>query len=98
MATFSEGEVSRPIDWAAAADRAVGMALASMPEADREILTLVAWEGLSPAEVATVLGCSGAAARVRLYRARQRFARALEAGEARSGAAVDPKPAAKEGV
>lgn len=37
---------------------AVRHALAQLPEEDRELLMLLAWDGLSPAEAATVLGCS----------------------------------------
>ncbi|MCF6191944.1 MAG: sigma-70 family RNA polymerase sigma factor [Candidatus Hydrothermae bacterium] len=40
---------------------------------DREILLLREREGLPPRELATVLGCSPEAARVRLHRARRRF-------------------------
>jgi RNA polymerase sigma-70 factor (ECF subfamily) len=61
------------------ADRAQMLsALAALPEADREILTLVAWHGLSPAEAAAVVGCSPAAYSVRLHRARRRLEHALE--------------------
>ncbi|MFE3455653.1 RNA polymerase sigma factor [Nonomuraea sp. NPDC059194] len=41
---------------------------------DREMLALVSWEGLSSEEIATVLGCSRGAARLRLHRARKRLA------------------------
>ncbi|WP_432862053.1 RNA polymerase sigma factor [Microbispora rosea] len=41
---------------------------------DREVLALVSWEGLGSAEIATVLGCSRGAARLRLHRARKRLA------------------------
>lgn len=51
--------------------------LAGLPEADREILMLTAWEGLKPSEAATVLGVDPAAARTRLHRARARFREAL---------------------
>jgi DNA-directed RNA polymerase specialized sigma24 family protein len=44
-------------------------ALGRLSDADREILLLVSWEGLSSAEVAVVLGCSPTAARIRLHRA-----------------------------
>lgn len=50
---------------------------ARLPSRDRELLALVAWEGLSPSEIATVLDCSYNAVNVRLHRARKRFARAL---------------------
>lgn len=52
-------------------------ALARLPEKDREALTLIAWDGLTPAEAAVVLGQSGAAFRVRLHRARARLRREL---------------------
>ncbi|MEO3819305.1 sigma-70 family RNA polymerase sigma factor [Plantactinospora sp. B24E8] len=48
-------------------------ALLSLPETDQEILRLVAWEELTAAEVASVLGCSQPTARIRLHRARRRL-------------------------
>ncbi len=48
-----------------------------MGASDREILQLVAWEGLNTEELAVVLGSSEVACRVRLHRARRRFAAAL---------------------
>jgi RNA polymerase sigma-70 factor, ECF subfamily len=48
-----------------------------LSERDRELLALVAWEGLTNAEIAVVLGCSSNAVSIRLHRARKRFARAL---------------------
>jgi RNA polymerase sigma-70 factor (ECF subfamily) len=56
-------------------------ALAALPEDDREVLILVAWQGLSPKEGARVVGCSSAAFRVRLHRARKRLQRAMEPTE-----------------
>lgn len=53
-----------------------------LPETDREVLSLVAWEGLDTGQIATVLGCSRNAVRVRLHRARRRLASALERHEA----------------
>jgi RNA polymerase sigma factor (sigma-70 family) len=61
-------------DWSPA----VSAAFDSLPEHDRELLGLAAWEGLNPGEIAVTLGCSRNAARIRLHRARQRFARELE--------------------
>ncbi|HEY2507942.1 MAG TPA: RNA polymerase sigma factor [Streptosporangiaceae bacterium] len=49
-------------------------AFRSLPEADRELLALVAWEGLDAGQVGAVLGCSRNAARIRLHRARRRLA------------------------
>ncbi|TDD35073.1 sigma-70 family RNA polymerase sigma factor [Actinomadura sp. KC06] len=60
----------------------VAAAFRSLPEPDRELLSLVGWEGLDHGEIATVLGCSRNAVRIRLHRARRRFARALERAEA----------------
>lgn len=54
-------------------------ALARLREQDRELLLLVAWEGLEPAEAARALGISRIAVRVRLHRARKRLAAELDA-------------------
>jgi RNA polymerase sigma-70 factor, ECF subfamily len=69
-----------PITLAAAesGDRTLAAALAQLRERDRELLLLVAWEGLSLAEAAAVLGCSAVACRVRFHRARKRLAALLE--------------------
>lgn len=55
----------------------IGRALAQLSDAQREVLRLVAWEGLSAADAATALGCSPAAFRVRLHRARVELAKHL---------------------
>ncbi|MDX2972071.1 RNA polymerase sigma factor [Kribbella solani] len=55
------------------ADSTMARAFRALPEPDRELLTLVAWEDLSTAQIATVLGCSRNAVRIRLFRARRRF-------------------------
>jgi RNA polymerase sigma-70 factor, ECF subfamily len=52
-------------------------ALAQLGDDDRELLTLVAWHGLRPAEAARVVGCSTAAYAVRLHRARKRLQQLL---------------------
>ncbi|MFK4087908.1 RNA polymerase sigma factor [Kribbella sp. NPDC020789] len=44
-----------------------------LSETDREVLSLVAWEGLDATQLAAVLGCSRNAATVRLHRARRRL-------------------------
>jgi RNA polymerase sigma-70 factor (ECF subfamily) len=66
-------------------------ALLALTVREREALLLVAWEGLSPAQAASALGCSSAAFRVRLHRARGRLARLLE--RAPSEAAQTERPA-----
>lgn len=55
------------------ATRAVVTASRRLPDADREVLRLAAWEGLSHAQIAISLGCSENAAALRLHRARQRL-------------------------
>ena len=55
-------------------------ALSRLGDGDREVLMLTAWEGLSSDEVAVVLDISPAAARKRLSRARERFAKQFEGG------------------
>jgi len=64
-------------------------AMEALSDDDHEILRLVAWDGLTPAQVAAALGCTSAAARVRLHRARARFARQLAALET-PGAQAEP--------
>ena len=54
-------------------------ALARLGDEDREVLRLVAWEGLDPRAAAAVLGCSHGAFRVRLHRARGRLRKQLAA-------------------
>jgi RNA polymerase sigma-70 factor (ECF subfamily) len=63
-----------PADRAATALRA---ALERLPFDDRELLRLIAWEGLSHAEVGTVLGVSANAVAIRAHRARKRLEVAL---------------------
>jgi RNA polymerase sigma factor (sigma-70 family) len=53
-------------------------AFARLPPGDRELLALVAWEGLDAGQIARVFGCSRNAARIRIHRARRRFAHELE--------------------
>ncbi len=53
-------------------------AVAQLSERDREVLLLIAWEGLEPARAAAALECSRAAFAVRLHRARRRLAAAME--------------------
>jgi len=58
--------------------REIRAAFARLSPDDRELLSLVGWEGLATEEIATVLGCSRANVRLRLHRARKRLARELE--------------------
>lgn len=61
--------------------RDAALAFRGLPDADREILALAGWEGLDPGQIAVVLGCSRNAARIRLHRARRRFADRLQRDE-----------------
>jgi RNA polymerase sigma factor (sigma-70 family) len=61
-----------------ATDLTVRAALDALPEEDREILQLAAWEDLHPREIAVVLGIPAVTARSRLHRARQRLRRSIE--------------------
>lgn len=72
--------LARNLDAAAPDDQlgeALGAALNALPDRDRELLLLVAWEGLTPKEAAAVVGVSPAAVYVRLHRARRRLRTAL---------------------
>jgi RNA polymerase sigma-70 factor, ECF subfamily len=60
-------------------DGALAAAFNALNERDREVLRLVAWEGLSLVDAATVLGCSAVACRVRYHRAKSRLASKLAA-------------------
>lgn len=74
------------MDWDAVDDRLdawaergrLWAALSGLSDSDRELLLLVAWEGLTPAEAAAALGISQTVARSRLHRARTRAMKALQ--------------------
>jgi RNA polymerase sigma-70 factor (ECF subfamily) len=55
------------------ADDRVADALAALRPADAELLRLWAWEQLTPAEIATVLGLTPNAVSIRLHRAREKL-------------------------
>ncbi|MHA6762220.1 RNA polymerase sigma factor [Streptacidiphilus sp. PAMC 29251] len=52
---------------------AVAEAFERLSEADQELIRLVAWEELTPAQAAEVLGCRVATLTMRLHRARTRL-------------------------
>jgi RNA polymerase sigma-70 factor (ECF subfamily) len=56
-------------------------AFAQLEEHEREVLRLVAWDGLEVREAAQVLDCSQGAFRVRLHRARRKLAKRLDAAK-----------------
>jgi RNA polymerase sigma-70 factor, ECF subfamily len=87
LASTALGSESSPEAIDGIADRFVVMgALRGLRKADREVLCLVAWDGLGHREAAEVLGCSAKAFAVRLHRARRRLEEALDA---RDGTSAD---------
>ena len=65
----------RPVaEWTSPADVALHRALDRLPELDREVVRLWAWEGLEPREIAEVLGSTANAVSVRLHRVHRRLA------------------------
>ena len=77
----------------AGVDRAAAVmadALERLAPNDREVLRLVAWESLTPAELAVALGVRPGTARVRLHRAR----RALASDPEVRALVEEPEPAA----
>jgi RNA polymerase sigma-70 factor (ECF subfamily) len=65
---------------AVAAGPLIRRKLAELPENERELLLLVAWEGLTPTEAAAVVGIPAGTARSRLHRARARLRARLSDG------------------
>lgn len=85
LVTRLQCEPIAPADSGAVADDpAVFQALERVSERDRELLLLVAWDGLGREQAAAVLGISPGTFAVRLHRARRRFARALAAQDERA--------------
>jgi RNA polymerase sigma factor (sigma-70 family) len=80
-----------------AGDAVLAQAFAALPENDREVLRLVAWEQLALRDAARALGCSYPACRVRFHRARRRLAQELERLE-RGPAAASPSTPRTEGA
>ncbi len=66
--------------------------LGQVPAAEREALMLVAWEQLSYAEAAQVLGCSPNAIGIRVHRARARMREALGPPPAENPIRETPMP------
>jgi RNA polymerase sigma factor (sigma-70 family) len=91
-------EVDEPVDpWdevverldSAAWARELAAAMRELPSACREVLLLVAWEELTPAEAAEVLGIPQGTARSRLHRARTALQLALARGGIRGDGEED---------
>src|SRR5690349_11352217 len=71
-AAFSGTSVPDPstVHEGRAESRLVLAALGQLAPDDRELVTLIAWEGMTPGQAAAVLGVTAGTARVRLHRAR----------------------------
>ncbi len=72
-APHDEGDPADDVAWRDSFAAAFGQ----LADSDREVLRLIAWEGLDTDAAAVVLGCSAGAFKVRLYRARRRLRRYL---------------------
>jgi RNA polymerase sigma-70 factor (ECF subfamily) len=68
------GQSAPPSESSSPGWRDIRRALDALAESDRELVLLVAWDGLTPAQAAGVLGLTSTAARTRLHRARIRLA------------------------
>jgi RNA polymerase sigma-70 factor (ECF subfamily) len=77
-------------------DGSIAAALAELGEKDREALTLIAWDGLTPREAAVVLGELPTTFRARLHRAKRRLRRLLDAREQPTDSPVPRLLEAKE--
>lgn len=82
-------------DW-----REIRRVLDRLPTADRELILLVAWDDLSPADAAAVMGLTPGAARTRLHRARTRLSDLLgrhEGGRAATDALIRAQAIRRDG-
>jgi len=67
-------------------------AFAALSERDREVLALIAWDGLHVREAAVVLNCSSAVFSLRLHRARRRLLKELKRAGHSLGEAFEQPP------
>lgn len=77
--------MAQPEDAEPPQDPALHEALAALRPDDAELLRLWAWEQLTPAEIALVLGITPNAASIRLTRAKQKLAARLRKSGAAAG-------------
>ncbi|HEV3472806.1 MAG TPA: sigma factor-like helix-turn-helix DNA-binding protein, partial [Actinomycetota bacterium] len=79
QARVATTDIGPPAHYPDEAATPVTEALATLREDDRELLTLIAWEGLDHAAAARAMGWSRANFRLRLHRARKKLRERLEA-------------------
>jgi RNA polymerase sigma-70 factor (ECF subfamily) len=78
---------------------AFAAAFAALGDRDREVLSLIAWDGLAVREAAKVMGCTAPVLSVRLHRARRRLVKELEAsGHSLGEAGTQPPLGERPGV
>jgi RNA polymerase sigma-70 factor (ECF subfamily) len=80
---------------------AFASAFGRLSERDREVLSLIAWDGLKPREAAEVMRCSAAVFSLRLHRARRRLLKELgtsghSLGQETRTSPLDERPGIKE--
>lgn len=76
-------------------DSGVAVALSELSPLDQEIVTMLSWDGLAPRDVASILGLSPNAVRIRAHRARGRLREILAASDTGDEAnSSDASPAA----
>ena len=88
IATRSVAAAPDPADLVADRSALILATLATLRERDQEILRLAAWEELSHGEIAALVGCSENAVAIRVHRARDRLAKAIEREERVKGNAT----------
>jgi RNA polymerase sigma-70 factor, ECF subfamily len=95
-ARLADAEPTSAAEAPSAENATLGIALEQMRDVDRELLLLIAWDGLSPTQAAAVLGIAPVTVRVRLHRARNRLRIALAQthpeAEARSELSMEASP------
>ncbi len=73
-------------------------ALRALPPEDREVLLLVAWDGLTESQAAGVVGCSRGAFALRLHRARARLRALMKTATRTEEERLNPTCAQAEGA
>jgi RNA polymerase sigma-70 factor (ECF subfamily) len=85
LASVDPPDLATPVSEQVANRQAFAQAFSTLRLRDREVLALIAWEGLAPREAGKVMGCSAATFSLRLHRARGRLLKELAA----SGHSID---------
>lgn len=103
-ASVDPGDVAQPgpLTFERIAEKeAFAAAFAALGDRDREVLSLIAWDGLEVGEAAKVMGCAAPVFSVRLHRARRRLLKELGAsghslGEAGKRSSLGERPGISE--